>query len=95
MRITDKTKTAIINSVHDADPAAKVWLFGSRVDNTKRGGDIDIAILSSKIGVMEKIKIRRHICQQIGEQKIDILVSAAGKEAFFRLMIEQGVLLYE
>jgi len=95
MRLTDKAKDAIITSVRNADEAAQVWLFGSRVDDAKKGGDIDLAILSGKIGVMDKIRIRRNICKQIGEQKIDILVSPAGKEAFFKFVVEEGILLYE
>jgi predicted nucleotidyltransferase len=39
-RILDKLKLAVKNSFGDVD----VYLFGSRVDDTKKGGDIDLAI---------------------------------------------------
>jgi len=95
MRITEQAKNAIIDAVKNADPDAKVWLFGSRVDDSKKGGDIDIAILSEKIDkdIMQKIKVRRFICDRIGDQKIDIVTTNSGDEAIFRLAVEEGIQL--
>jgi predicted nucleotidyltransferase len=72
----------------------KSWLFGSRTDDNKKGGDIDIGILSSKVDVMEKIEIRQKICDKIGEQKIDLVVSKDGQQAFFKFVVAKGILLY-
>jgi predicted nucleotidyltransferase len=93
MRITEHEKNSIVEAVKNIDPDAKVWLFGSRANDSKKGGDIDIAILSKNINndVMQKIQVRRFICDRIGEQKIDIVTSADGKEAFFRLAVEEGI----
>ena len=95
MRITEHEKNTIVEAVKNADSNAKVWLFGSRADDSKKGGDIDIAILSETIkkAVMKEIQVRRFICDRIGEQKIDIVVSEEGKEAFFRLAVAEGILL--
>ena len=95
MRITENEKNVIIDAVKSADPAAQVWLFGSRTDDSKKGGDIDIAILSEKIkqDVMHEINVRCLICDKIGEQKIDIVTSSDGKEAFFRLAVAEGIKL--
>ena len=75
------------------DSAGRVWLFGSRADDTKKGGDIDIAVLSEKVSndAMQKIQVRRYICERIGEQRIDIVTSSDGKEAFFRLAVREGI----
>jgi predicted nucleotidyltransferase len=93
MRITENEKNVIVKAVKNVDPKAKVWLFGSRTNDNKKGGDIDIAIFSKKIrhDVMQEIKVRRFICNKIGEQKIDIVTSSNGKEAFFRLAVEEGI----
>jgi predicted nucleotidyltransferase len=91
----EKEQRAVLDAVHGADEAAEVWLFGSRVDDTKRGGDIDIAIRSESIDRVQKMRIRRAICDVIGEQKIDIVVSENGVDPFFRLAIETGVRLDE
>jgi len=95
MRITEHQKNAIIDAVKNADPNAKVWLFGSRADDSKKGGDIDIAIFSEIINndIMQKIKVQRFICNRIGEQKIDIVTTNSGKEAIFRLAVEEGIQL--
>jgi hypothetical protein len=46
-----------------------------------------------KIGIMEKIRIKRSICDKIGEQKIDLLVSKCGNEAFFKFAVKEGLKL--
>jgi predicted nucleotidyltransferase len=91
MRIIDTEKQVMIEAVKKADTEAALWLFGSRTDDTKKGGDIDIAILSPKIDLMKKIQIRRDILDRIGEQKIDIIVSRDGSDPFFRLAQETGI----
>jgi len=94
MRISEREKEAIIDSVKSVDPAARLWLFGSRADDSKKGGDIDLGILSLKIDVMEEIEIRQKICDEIGEQKIDLVVSKDGQQAFFKHIVTKGILLY-
>jgi predicted nucleotidyltransferase len=94
MRITEYEKNAIVEAVRNIDPGAKIWLFGSRTDDSKKGGDIDIGILSVKLGVMEEISIRQNICDKIGEQKIDLVVSKDSQQAFFSHVVLKGILLY-
>jgi predicted nucleotidyltransferase len=91
MRITTVEKQILVEAVKKADADAELWIFGSRTDDSKKGGDIDIAILSPKIDRMKKIQIRRDILDRIGEQKIDIVISRDGSEPFFRLAQETGV----
>jgi predicted nucleotidyltransferase len=93
MRLTEHEKNTIINAVKTADPDAKIWLFGSRADDSKKGGDIDIGILSLKVGVIEEIEIRQKIFDNIGEQKIDLVSSKDGQEAFFKYAVTKGILL--
>jgi predicted nucleotidyltransferase len=95
MRITETERKILIEAVRSVDNDARVWLVGSRVDDTKKGGDIDIAILSSKFDIDGRIRIRRNIVDLLGEQKIDIVVSAEGVEPFFRLAVEKGIRLDE
>ena len=94
MRISEYEKTAIVDAVKNADPDAKVWLFGSRTNDSKKGGDIDIAVLSSNVDVKKEIEIKQTIFEKIGEQKIDLLVSKDGQQAFFKFAAAKGILLY-
>jgi predicted nucleotidyltransferase len=49
MRLTEGEVSAIKESVHLFDPDAKIYLFGSRADDMKKGGDIDLIIISKRI----------------------------------------------
>lgn len=71
-RIIDKIKSAIKNSFGEVD----IYLFGSRVDENKKGGDIDIAIDSN----LSRIEFRKHKAKALAnliysnfEMKIDIV----------------------
>ena len=44
MRLTNEEQLAIGNTIHQVDADAMIYHFGSRVDDTAKGGDIDIAI---------------------------------------------------
>ena len=93
MRIAENDKKVIVDSILESDPVAKIYLFGSRVDDDKRGGDIDILIFSEKIDLSEKIKIKTRIFQKMEEQKIDLLVAKNKNDPFVRLALEKGVQL--
>jgi len=95
MRISDYEKNAIVKSVKSVDETAKVWLFGSRIDDTKKGGDIDLAIFSDKIDMIQKYYIKYAIEEDIGLQKIDIIVSKSFEKPFFSYAVSQGVRLDE
>ena len=54
----------------------KIWLFGSRVDLDKRGGDIDLYIeteMEEDI-LRKKLKFLVKLEKKIGEQKIDVII---------------------
>ncbi len=55
---------------------AKVWIFGSRADLKKKGGDIDIYIETPNLTdrLSKKLKFLVRLEEKIGEQKIDLIV---------------------
>ncbi|MEW5791483.1 MAG: nucleotidyltransferase domain-containing protein [Pseudomonadota bacterium] len=58
-------------------PDARVWLFGSRVDDSALGGDIDLLISSdSSIPDRERKRLRfvARLQLRLGDQPIDALV---------------------
>jgi len=76
MRLTQQEQQVICNSINRVDPEARILLFGSRVDDLARGGDIDILCLSSEINRQQRRLIRREIGDRLAGQKIDLIVAA-------------------
>ena len=76
MRLTDNDKKAIKETFFEIFEDGKIYLFGSRVVDTKRGGDIDLYISpSSKTRLAsKKIDFLVALKQKIGEQKIDVVI---------------------
>ena len=76
-------------------PDAVVYLFGSRIHDGKKGGDIDIMVISDKkITWKEKAKIKWSFFERFGEQKLD-LVSSSFHESnpFKELVLHEGIRL--
>ncbi|MFA4922697.1 MAG: nucleotidyltransferase domain-containing protein [Ignavibacteriaceae bacterium] len=93
MRLKEFEIEAIKSSVKKYDENSRVFLFGSRTDDTKKGGDIDILIISDKIKNKEIRKIRLGIFDLIGEQKIDIISSPLLSSAFIEYAYQSGIRL--
>ena len=79
MRFSEKSVTTVKNAVQTAfSGQPKVYLFGSRVYDNKRGGDIDLMVVSDvQRSAMEAAKIMAvaKIQMTLGEQKIDLIVT--------------------
>ena len=93
MRLKEEEISAIKQVIHQFDPDAPIYLFGSRVDDARRGGDIDLLVLSEKISLEDKIKLKVMLYEQLGEQKIDIVLPSKSNEAFVNLAKKEGILL--
>jgi predicted nucleotidyltransferase len=84
MRLTQLQAQAIKTAAAEIfGQDAEVWLFGSRVDDDKRGGDIDlyIELPAMKTEELRKLESRFWIRLQraLGEQKIDIVTHLRGR----------------
>lgn len=93
MRLSDAERAAIVGAVGARDPAAEVYLFGSRVDDNAKGGDIDILVLSEKINFSGKLDILVDLFKQLGDRKLDIVVAPDRAKPFTRIAISRGVRL--
>ena len=75
MRITPE-QTETIRSV--AGPDVKVWLFGSCLDDARRGGDLDLLIASvSAAGLIQRARFRL-LLEQVLQLPVDILATCFG-----------------
>lgn len=93
MRLDENERIAITSSIKELDPQAKIYLFGSRTDPAKKGGDIDLLILSQYLTNSDKLSLKRRIFEKIEEQKIDILIARDTTDPFVRLALKTGVRL--
>lgn len=95
MRLNDFEIKAIKQSASEVFGAnVQVFLFGSRTDDTKKGGDIDLYI-KTKTGndFTHKIKFLVALEEKIGEQKIDVVFAEDENRAIERQAMSTGVLL--
>jgi predicted nucleotidyltransferase len=95
MRISQEMINFFKNEVSCIDSNAKVYLFGSRTDDNKKGGDIDILILSdNKIDFDKIMKLRIKFYEKFGEQKLDIVnFTFDEKDPFKDLIMDEAILL--
>jgi predicted nucleotidyltransferase len=78
MRLTDAQRRAIVEeTARLLGPGARVRLFGSRVDDSARGGDIDLYVevdqaLPNRAATASRLAARLQLI--LGEQRIDIVL---------------------
>ncbi len=91
MRLSRNEIEAIKSSIGRFDPKATIYLFGSRADAKKKGGDIDLLILSNVLTERDKLKIEMAIFEKIEEQKIDLLIAKDDSQPFVRIALKTGI----
>ena len=76
----------------------KVYLFGSRVDDSKRGGDIDLYLCPAvkyDDEHQKKIKFLVKLDEYIGEQKIDVVMAKDENRLIEQEALKKGVNLMD
>jgi predicted nucleotidyltransferase len=95
MRLTESEIAAIREEVERLDPKAGVYLYGSRVDDTARGGDVDLLVVSETLAFRDMLRLRARILDRIGWQQLDLLVRRPDQvnDPLAALALETGVRL--
>ena len=95
MRLSEIERQAVTEVFINTFKKGSVYLFGSRTDDKKKGGDIDLYIvLQDKENVAErKIDFLVKLKQRIGEQKVDIVISDGDNRAVDVIAKEEGVII--
>lgn len=74
-----------------------VRLFGSRADDERRGGDIDLHVEAApdKADLDHEIQFRALIWKALDEEQIDVVVSARGSAIRWidRAAVREGIVL--
>lgn len=85
MRIATAQKKFIYDYWKQKEPSSEVYLFGSRVDDAKKGGDIDILVLSDKkLHHTDLFKMKQLFFSKFGEQKMDVISFTKDEESVFK-----------
>lgn len=95
MRIAAAQKEFICNYWKEKELSNRVYLFGSRADDTKKGGDIDILVLSEKkLHHAELYKMKQSFFSKFGEQKLDVVnFTKTDQSAFKNFILSYAKLL--
>jgi len=99
MRLTSKEQTTITDTIGKYD--AKLKLFGSRVDDNARSGDIDLLLIVESTEFKTELMNRKHyllsdIKAIIGDQRIDLKIIEREKltsDAFAKMILPTSIVL--
>ncbi len=75
MRLSLKYVQTIKKYFYEFFGDGEIYLFGSRTDDSKKGGDIDLYLVLKNHNDLfaKKIKFLSRIKKELGEQKIDVI----------------------
>jgi predicted nucleotidyltransferase len=96
MRLSQQDIQIIKQSLSKYIDDAKITLFGSRVYDHKRGGDIDLFIETNRpVTLREKLKILTDMELSGIERKVDLIIKMPNsKESpLFKTIQEEGITL--
>ena len=94
MRITPTEKAAIASAARAVLPAgSRVMLFGSRTDDDRRGGDIDLLVeppepVSAQQAVALLTQLAARLYRSMEERRIDIVVAPADTQDDRLIVVE-------
>ncbi|TVQ73822.1 MAG: nucleotidyltransferase domain-containing protein [Oceanospirillales bacterium] len=77
IRLSQEEKDVIVSVLHEADPDGEIYVFGSRTDIKKRGGDIDIFFETKKKLTLKHRLLLEYRMRSQCDTKIDLLVKSA------------------
>lgn len=79
MRLSSHDLQAIRQALLGADPNGRVWLFGSRADDSRRGGDIDLYFeVGQAVSLKASLRLEYRLTALCGS-KVDLLVRNPGQ----------------
>ncbi len=95
VRLSVYQHTMIQQCFQEVFQAGEIYLFGSRVDMSRKGGDIDLYLIPVDQSdlLRKKIRFLARLKRCIGEQKIDVVFASEQNRLIDQVARQQGVLL--
>ena len=93
MRLSNQEINSIKEAFKEVFGDGKIFLFGSRVDDSKKGGDIDLYLIpkNKSYTLKQKIKFLVKLDEYIGEQKIDVIISKDRDKYIEKEALKSGI----
>ena len=92
MRLSRDVQEVIREKSQKTFPDDRGFLFGSRTDDNRLGGDIDILVLTSQPAPDQLRRIvLLELEDRLGEQRIDLLVTHQPEQPFVRQILPNCV----
>ena len=93
MRLTPDQAEAIRRSIRlHLGGQSRIWLFGSRVDDQRRGGDVDLYVEpESRPTLMDRLRCKVALADAL-DLNVDLIVQQPGSDLpIYRIARHQGV----
>lgn len=79
MRLTSNQTRLITDRIrHHFGAQAKIWLFGSRVDDHKRGGDVDLYVETDHPEILPELRCKISLEEAL-DLHVDLIVKKPGQ----------------
>ena len=89
MRLTPAQIDTIQSTVHTVlGEGAQVTLFGSRVDDEQKGGDVDLYVETAQPDLMKKIRCKVSLQDQL-DLPVDLIVKPHGDRSPIAMIAKQ------
>ena len=93
MRLKHQEADIIKTTVIGFDPEAEVFLFGSRTDDSLKGGDIDLLIFSESMNLRSKLQLKSSLFEKLEEQEIDVIIEKNRSKPFIIYVLQKAIQL--
>jgi predicted nucleotidyltransferase len=94
MRLTDAQACYIRERIRASmGEGSRIWLFGSRADDSRRGGDVDLYVEPAcPVGLVEELRMRSDIADKL-DLEVDLIVARhePGSQPIHRIARSTGV----
>ncbi len=88
MRLDQEVAQYLKQLIQSEISGSTIYLFGSRIDDHARGGDIDLLILTEELADKRIFrKIRIELIRKFGWRKIDLVNFTYSDQSAFRRLI--------
>jgi hypothetical protein len=104
MRLTPQQREGIITAIHPfiKNNLAELRLYGSRVHDHLKGGDIDLVLIIADPACTTCLQQKHHMLaamkKEIGEQKIDFKIATPAEcqeDSFLKIILPASLILHQ